>query len=421
MGAPFNVACSLCAGVFATAIGLWTITGRRRRDAINLCFGWMCLMVALGAMLACVFWMFEAEMSVGALVIAALEYVACTMFSVALAGYAWFTIARWGVPSRRLMPVLVSYALCEALLLWAVALVRPQRPDHVAMGVAGVCAGLAVYALVALSARRSMGGVPRGERLLVTAFLAFPVAASAMQLFVRLLAPGVSVFFLILTGSMLTVLMGVQSHRELAYSRRKAELMQMRKRTVLSQIQPHFLYNTLAAIRALCRSDPSLATTMVADFSDYLKVNMASLVETRPISFEDELRHVRKYLDIEALRMGDRLHVVYDLPVRDFSLPALTVQTLVENAVRHGVSKRPEGGTVRISTREDPDRYVVAVEDDGVGFDVSAPLDSSREHVGVASARLRLSRMCAGTLGLESAVGVGTRATVLLPKARDGR
>lgn len=421
MGASFNVACSLCAGVFAMSMGLWTMTGRRRRDAINLCFGWMCLTVALGSLLTCVFWMLGDGAGGAVLVIAALEYVVCTLFAVALAGYIWFTMARWGAPPRRLTALLIPYALCEALLLWGVALVRPQQPGHVTLGVLGVGLSFAAYALAVVPVSRSMPGVPAAERVLVTALLAFPAVASMMQLCVRLLVPGASVFFLILTGSLLAVLMGVQSHRELGYSRRKAELMRMRNQAVLSQIQPHFLYNTLAAVRALCRSDPQLASTMIADFSDYLKVNMASLVETHPIPLEDELRHVQKYLDIEGLRLGDRLHVVYDLPVRDLLLPALTVQTLAENAVRHGVSKRPEGGLVRIATREEPDRYVVVVEDDGVGFDVAMPLDCSRGHVGIASARLRLARMCAGTLEVQSATGVGTRATVVLPKSRDDR
>lgn len=423
MAVPFNIACSLCAGVLAMAVGLWTMAGRRRRDAINLCFGWMCLAVAGGASLACAFWALGSELAYAALAIAALEYAACTLFAVALAGYAWFTVsrARGRSPSRHVTVCCLLYALCDGFLLWAYALVAFRRPDLAVLGVLATGLTLLTYVLAAVPTHRSMAGVPTGERLLVMLLLTFPTAALALQACIWLVAPGYSVLFLILTGGLLVVLMGVQSHRELAYSRRRAELIRMRNRTALSQMQPHFLCNTLAAVRALCWSDPALAGAVIADFSDYLTVNMASLAKTTPVPFEDELRHVWKYLNIEALRMGERLRVTYDLLALDFSLPALTVQTLVENAVRHGVSKRPEGGSVRIATHEESDRYVVVVEDDGVGFDVEAPLDSSCEHVGIAGARLRLLRMCAGALEIKSAVGVGTRVTVLLPKMREGQ
>lgn len=205
--------------------------------------------------------------------------------------------------------------------------------------------------------------------------------------------------------------------RELAVVRTAAELDRARADTVLSQIQPHFLYNTLTAIRYLCRADPVRASEMLDDFSEYLRGNMASLTHAEPIPFIEELRHAQKCLELEQLRLGERLRVNYDIRALGFELPALTLQTLAENAVRHGIAKRPEGGSLRISSYLVGNLACVEVEDDGVGFDVGAPLGADREHVGLESARLRLATMCEGRLRIESRPGLGTCATVEIPRS----
>lgn len=118
---------------------------------------------------------------------------------------------------------------------------------------------------------------------------------------------------------------------------------------MLSQIQPHFLYNSLVVIRQLCREDPRLAEETVDEFACYLRGNLDSLRLKHPISFEKEMRHTQTYLAIEQKRFGHRLKVIYKVQFKDFSLPALTLQPIVENAVRYGVTKKKEGGTVTIS------------------------------------------------------------------------
>ena len=100
----------------------------------------------------------------------------------------------------------------------------------------------------------------------------------------------------------------------------------------------------------------------------------------------------------------------------DFRLPTLTLQPLVENAVRHGVRQREEGGTVWVSTREYPDRIEVEIRDDGPGFDPGRTPETGRSHVGIRNVRERLERMCGGALRVESAPGQGTVATMILPK-----
>ena len=185
---------------------------------------------------------------------------------------------------------------------------------------------------------------------------------------------------------------------------------------MLSQIQPHFLYNTLNSIYQLCETNPMRARYMVNSFSEYLRNNLSALEEQGLISFETELAHVKTYLDIEKVRFEDTLEIEYDIQCVDFSLPVLTVQPIVENAVKHGTSKKRGGGTVRIVADENEENYRITVSDTGCGFDPAKPKDDGKRHLAIENVRRRLSKMCGGTLTIESAVGSGTIATIIIPK-----
>lgn len=185
---------------------------------------------------------------------------------------------------------------------------------------------------------------------------------------------------------------------------------------VLSQIQPHFLYNALTSIYRLCDVKPEAAKEAVSDFSKYLRGNLDSIKQTGMISFADELKHLRAYLSLEKIRYDDYLEVRYDIEVTEFFLPPLTVQPLVENAVNHGISDLPEGGCVTVSTREMPDHYEIRVSDNGVGFDPAAQPDDERSHIGITNVRSRLDIMCRGTLDIISAPGEGATAIIKIPK-----
>lgn len=185
---------------------------------------------------------------------------------------------------------------------------------------------------------------------------------------------------------------------------------------MLSQIQPHFLYNTLNSIYQLCETNPMRARFMVNSFSEYLRNNLSSLEEPGLITFETELSHVNTYLDIEKVRFEDTLEIEYDIKCMEFSLPVLTVQPIVENAVKHGTSKKRGGGRVRISTEDDGQDYVITVSDTGCGFDPDVPKNDGKRHVGIENVRQRLANMCSGSLTIESKVGEGTVATIRIPK-----
>lgn len=194
----------------------------------------------------------------------------------------------------------------------------------------------------------------------------------------------------------------------------EVELAQNRIAIAISQIQPHFLYNSLTAIKQLCVIDPDRAEQAVGDFAGFLRENLDSLSSSSLISFQKELNHIRNYLALEQLRFGNRLKVHYDIQVSDFDLPSLSIQPMVENAVRYGVTKKSEGGTITISTKETEAGILIAIADDGAGFDMYHKKEDGRSHIGIDNVKNRLKAQCNGELTIESQLGKGTVVTILI-------
>ena len=193
-----------------------------------------------------------------------------------------------------------------------------------------------------------------------------------------------------------------------------------RTQLMLSQIKPHFLYNSLTVIRELIQTDPEAAEQAVDDFSEFLRHNMRSIEAEQPILLRQEMEHVKSYLALQKLRFGDELQVVYDVACEDMMLPTLTLQPIVENAVSHGIRGSESGvGTLTIRTREYDDRREITVIDDGCGFDPSM-LEEDPTCVGLRNVRDRLRRLCGGRLEICSEVGHGTTVTIILPKEGTG-
>lgn len=201
------------------------------------------------------------------------------------------------------------------------------------------------------------------------------------------------------------------------YLTRQKQLEAQKNALMISQINPHFVYNTLSTIASMCDTSPKQAKYLTIDFSQYLRRNIDTLTSEELIPFEREMEHVACYLKIEKARFRERLNMIYAVQCKDFSIPPLTVQPLVENAVKHGITKKAEGGTVKISTREEDTCYVIEIIDDGVGFDT----DNTDNHVGLMNVRNRIGAMCKGELTVKSTVGVGTRVTIEIPKKKGKR
>jgi len=197
---------------------------------------------------------------------------------------------------------------------------------------------------------------------------------------------------------------------------KKAQLTDMRTKLMVSQVQPHFMYNTLSSIAYYCKKNPDLAKQLTMDFSNYLRHHIDSLDGESMILFSKELEHTKTYLNIEQVRFGERLQVVYDIGYFNFTLPLLSLQPIVENAVKHGVCKKEEGGIVTIRTEKTADGVLISVIDDGVGFHPNQIENDGKSHFGIRNVKERIEQFCHGSLEIQSEIGAGTIARIFIPE-----
>ncbi|MDL2218204.1 histidine kinase [Christensenellaceae bacterium OttesenSCG-928-M15] len=268
---------------------------------------------------------------------------------------------------------------------------------------------MAIDAFVVIKYRRYLS---RREFLLLLSYELVP----ALALVVQIMVYGLAVLHIVLTLVILAIYVGIQSDQARLLKERELELAEGRIAIMLSQIQPHFLYNSLAAIGQLCVQDPKQANEAVMDFSDYLRGNLDSLTKKEPIPFEEELTHTKAYLALESRRFEERLHTILDIEAADFYLPALCLQPIVENAVRYGIANKRGGGTLTIRTREEKERFLITVEDNGTGFEPGQKADGGRSHIGLENVANRLKMVCDGELTIASEPGKGTIARISIPK-----
>ena len=264
----------------------------------------------------------------------------------------------------------------------------------------------------------------RQEVIFFLLYIFVPLGGGALQMSLR----GIAVVNLGMALALLFILVNIQFEHEITLRRQEKELAELRIDIMLSQIQPHFLYNVLTAIRKLCEIDPVRAGESVSAFSKFLRANMDSLTNKAPIPFEQELEHVRSYLYLEQQRFGDRLHVIYDIQAINFCIPPLTLQPIAENAVRHGIRRKEDGGTLTIRSEERGDAFIVTVTDDGAGFspekknrpaEISGEEKEKKTHVGIKNVRDRLLALCKGEIEIRSRPEKGTKVTISIPKEKE--
>ncbi len=221
---------------------------------------------------------------------------------------------------------------------------------------------------------------------------------------------------IIIAIEMLFLFLNMTRNIQLSEAQEKNKEAQIK--IMMSQIQPHFIYNSLSSISTLIPIDQYKAQKALDDFTEYLRHNLSSLTQTSLIPFEDELRHIQTYVSLEKVRFNDRLNVVYDIQTTDFYVPPLSLQPLVENAVKHGILKKVEGGTLIFKTFETEEAYVVEIKDDGVGFDPKTIDFGSNKHIGINNIKNRLKSMCHADLIIQSEPGIGTSTTVKFYKEK---
>ena len=223
------------------------------------------------------------------------------------------------------------------------------------------------------------------------------------------------VTFLTVAMTESTVFFYIWLHLQFVREHENALKAEQRIRIMMSQIQPHFLFNTLSTIQALTEIDPERASKVIEEFALYLRQNINSLNEEDMISVTKELEHTRIYSDIEQVRFPS-IKIEYEIEDDDFLIPPLTIQPMVENAIRHGVRGKKHGW-VAVSTWREEDAHVISIRDNGKGFDVDKMIEDTLkgDHIGLKNVRDRIIDMAGGTFKIESVEGEGTSVTIRIP------
>ena len=250
------------------------------------------------------------------------------------------------------------------------------------------------------------------EKIAFTIYVLLPLVAILLQTIFKGYAIGY--LSIIIAIEILFFFLNVKKNMQLLEEQEKNKDAQIR--VMMSQIQPHFVYNSLSSISTLIPIDPDKAQKALDNFTEYLRHNLSSLTETSLIHFEDELKHIKVYLSLEKLRFNDRIKINYDIRSSEFMVPPLSIQPLVENAVKHGILKKVEGGTLTIKSYSKDNANIVEIIDDGVGFDLSKIDFNTNEHFGIENIRSRLKIMCNGKLEIISKPGQGAKSIITFYK-----
>ena len=196
---------------------------------------------------------------------------------------------------------------------------------------------------------------------------------------------------------------------------REEKLSVDQTKLLTEQMRPHFIFNSLMAIQELCYTDPEVAAESIENLSGYLRGNINALTADELIPFETELRHIEEYVFLEHQDPQRQFEVIYNLAVTDFNIPALSVQPIVENAIKHGALSRRDGkGCVWIETEEVGEFVRVIVRDNGIGQVAKTDKQKKHEGVGLKNVKTRLEAQCGGTFNLELSES-GSRAVILVP------
>lgn len=189
------------------------------------------------------------------------------------------------------------------------------------------------------------------------------------------------------------------------------------------QIRPHFLLNTVGAIRTLIHDEPDRASDLLYEFSKYFRKNFEQKDYTKPVPFPQELDYIATYLKLEKARFGDKLKVEYEIEEKTFWVLPLTIQPFVENAVKHGIFPATYDGIIKISTKKVNGGTLIEIRDNGVGFD-SKELNeklAAKKSVGFRSAKLRLEEGLGASVDIRSSTKAGksgTTVSIVIPEKR---
>ena len=253
--------------------------------------------------------------------------------------------------------------------------------------------------------------LPRKYYIALLIYLLYMTAMILTHLFYYVEAPiviGMALFALISFVLILSDNMDSHIRKEYQIAHQRAGIMVL-------QMRPHFIFNTMMGIYYLCDQDPQKAKKVTLDFTSYLRKNFAAIASEEPIPFSDELEHTRAYLAVEQAQFENTLFVDFDTPYRSFRVPPLTLQPIVENAVKHGMKSSNDPIRITIVSRHTNNAVQIVVEDDGVGFDPVGNTDDNDPHIALNNIRQRLEMMCKGKLTIAPRDGGGTSVRITIP------
>ena len=246
------------------------------------------------------------------------------------------------------------------------------------------------------------------QRLAMFLFLALPLLGMVIQMcYYGVLASALG----ILMGAMAMFVFILLDQMD-SFIRQTEENAQKEFGIRILQMRPHFIYNAMTSIYYITEEDPEKGLKVIRDFTTYLRKVFNSVTRREPIPFEEELEHTRAYLAVEQARFEDKLNVTFDTPHTDFRLPPLTLQPIVENAVKHGMDPEIECMNVIIRTQAVRGGSEIVVENDGMDYN---PQGDVEEGVGLGSIRARVERMCGGSLDIAPRAGGGAVVTLRIP------
>ena len=274
---------------------------------------------------------------------------------------------------------------------------------------------LLLLPLIAILLLNLAGAMRRRARMSHKVFLSFVIAQVPMMvtLLVMLFVDVIPLFDISYVVSALAMYSFILSDQVEQDLRNQREIAHERASVMVLQMRPHFIYNTLMSIHSLCSLDPRKAQQITMDFTNYLRRNFNAVASDRTIPFSTELEHTRAYLAVEQAQYDDMLVVEYDTPFIYFRLPPLTLQPIVENAVKHGMDLDSEPLHISIRTRHADAGTEIIVEDNGPGFDAAA--GDSEPGIALKNIRQRLEMMCGGSLAITSGAGGGTAVMMTIP------
>lgn len=250
--------------------------------------------------------------------------------------------------------------------------------------------------------------LPRKQFTALFVYCLFPLIAMILQMYFF------GIYLIIFASALSAMFMLVFIVWDLTekYMLQQEEIARQKASIMMLEMRPHFIFNTMTSIYYLCEQDAAKAQQVILDFTAYLRRNFDAVAKEKMIPFTGELEHTRAYLAVEQVRFEDKLFVEFDTPHTRFQIPPLTLQPIVENAVKHGIDPELDSLYITVQTRQADDGSRIIVKDSGPGF---TPADDNEPHIALENIRKRLDLMCRGTLTISSGEESGTTVEIFIP------